>query len=205
MWAALGLPGPVAGERLAAAGRALAGALLDQAAEEVVAGLLEGLSPRDTAEVVLCADGEALALPVELVRLRTAGGGEAGPLGLLPAVAVSRRPQPGAVRRCAGRRGRRGGAAGLAGPLKVLAAVAAPEETKTASPPLDAEAEMAAVLDAVAEDRRWRPRRCGSGGRLAGRDPAGAGARRLPRAAPVRARVGRRRWSWRTRTGTRSR
>ena len=38
----------------------------------------------------------------------------------------------------------------LAGPLKVLAAVAAPEETKTASVPLDTEAEMAAVLNAVA-------------------------------------------------------
>ena len=45
---------------------------------------------------------------------------------------------------------RAAGRAGLAGPLKVLAAVAAPEETRTANPPLDAEAEMAAVLDAVA-------------------------------------------------------
>ena len=50
------------------------------------------------------------------------------------------------MRRRRGRRPR----AGLAGPLKVLAAVAAPEETRTASPPLDTEAEMAAVLDAVA-------------------------------------------------------
>src|ERR1039457_4749026 len=39
---------------------------------------------------------------------------------------------------------------GLAGPLKVLAAVAAPDETRTVNAPLDAEAEMAAVLDAVA-------------------------------------------------------
>ena len=51
------------------------------------------MSAEDTAEVVLCADGDALGLPVELLRLRTAGGGEVGPLGLLPAVAVSRRPQ----------------------------------------------------------------------------------------------------------------
>lgn len=39
---------------------------------------------------------------------------------------------------------------GAAGPLKVLVAVAAPEETRTANAPLDTEAEMAAVLDAVA-------------------------------------------------------
>ena len=149
VWTVLGLPGTVAGERLAAAGRALAGALLGPDAEVVVAGLLEGMSAQDTAEVVLCADGDALGLPVELLRLRTAGGGEAGPLGLLPAVAVSRRPQTA--------RGetdvpppRLPGRAGLAGPLKVLAAVAAPQETKTANPPLDVEAEMAAVLDAVA-------------------------------------------------------
>ena len=150
VWGALGLPGLVAGERLAVAGRALAGVLLDQAGQELVAGLLDGLAPQDTAEVVLCAGDQALALPVELIRLGTAAGGEIGPLGLMPAVAVSRRPRPP--------RGDLGTAvpsAGVApppvaGPLKVLAAVAAPEETKTASPPLDAEAEMAAVLDAVA-------------------------------------------------------
>ena len=149
VWGALALPGLVAGERLAAAGRALAGLLLDQAGQELVAGLLAGLALRDTADVVLCAGGEALALPVELIRLGTAAGVEIGPLGLMPAVAVSRRPQAA--------QGDPGGAPDaevapppMAGPLKVLAAVAAPEETKTASLPLDAEAEMAAVLDAVA-------------------------------------------------------
>jgi CHAT domain-containing protein len=40
---------------------------------------------------------------------------------------------------------------GLAGPLKVLAAVAAPDETKTRNAPLDVEAEMQAVLDAVSD------------------------------------------------------
>ncbi len=151
VWTALGLPGTVAGERLASAGQALAGALLGPDAEAVVAGLLEGMSAQDTGEVVLCADGDALGLPVELLRLRTEEGGEAGPLGLLPAVAVSRRlqawrgqtdvPPP---------RPRPQARAGLAGPLKALAAVAAPQETRTANPPLDVEAEMAAVLDAVA-------------------------------------------------------
>ena len=40
---------------------------------------------------------------------------------------------------------------GLAGPLKILAAVAAPEETRTPSAPLDVEAEMQALLDAVTD------------------------------------------------------
>jgi len=41
------------------------------------------------------------------------------------------------------------GRARLAGPLKILAAVAAPDETRTQNVPLDTEAEMQAVLDAV--------------------------------------------------------
>jgi hypothetical protein len=39
----------------------------------------------------------------------------------------------------------------LPGPLKILAAVAAPEETRTPNPPLDVEAEMQALLDAVTD------------------------------------------------------
>jgi tetratricopeptide (TPR) repeat protein len=39
----------------------------------------------------------------------------------------------------------------LPGPLKILAAVAAPEETKTGSGPVDVEAEMQALLDAVTD------------------------------------------------------
>ena len=150
VWGALRLPGLVAQERLVAAGRALAGVLLDEQGQELMAGLLGGLAPGDTAELVLYADGQALSLPVELVRLLAAGGGETGPLGLMPTVAVARRlrapqgalgaePPPAPVVPPA-----------VAGPLKVLAAVAAPEETRTANPPLDTEAEMAAVLDAVA-------------------------------------------------------
>ena len=50
----------------------------------------------------------------------------------------------------------------LPGPLKVLAAVAAPDETKTPSPPLDVEAEMQAVLDAVGGGMPGGRRRCGS-------------------------------------------
>ena len=149
VWAALGLPGAVAGERLAAAGRTLAGVLLGPDAGAVVAGLVEQMTAEDTVEVVLYSDGDALGLPVELLRLRAAEDGEVGPLGLLPGVAVSRRLQAwrGETDVPPSRPTAR---AGLAGPLKVLAAVAAPEETRTGSPPLDTEAEMAAVLDAVA-------------------------------------------------------
>jgi CHAT domain len=148
VWPALRLPAVVAGERMAQAGRALAGALLAEADQQLLAGLLDRLAPGDTAEVVLSGAGEALSLPAELIRLRAGGG--VPPLGLMPGVSVSRRPAAP---------GRDLGAAlpaapslvpGLAGPLKVLAAVAAPDETRTVNAPLDAEAEMAAVLDAVA-------------------------------------------------------
>ena len=47
--------------------------------------------------------------------------------------------------------GRRRRRASTAGPLKVLVAVAAPDETKTENAPLDTEAEMAAVLEAVSD------------------------------------------------------
>ena len=150
VWGVLGLPGVLAGERLAAAGRALAGVLLTGDGQELVAGLLEGMTAEDTAEVVLCAAGEALGLPVELIRLRTAGGVETAPLGLMSAVAVSRRPCAQRGEAADAPPPRLAARAALAGPLKVLAAVAAPEESKTPNPPLDAEAEMAAVLDAVA-------------------------------------------------------
>ena len=92
VWAALRLPGAVAGDRLARAGRALAGVLLAEADQQVLAGLVDRLAPGDTAEVILRAGGEALSLPVELIRLRTRAGGEVGPLGLMPGVSVSRRP-----------------------------------------------------------------------------------------------------------------
>jgi hypothetical protein len=148
VWKVLDLPAPVAGERMADAGRRLAGALLDGSGQHLLARRLNEIPPGGTAEVILVADGAALSLPVELIRFASGDVGEAGPLGLLPNVGVSRRvAPPGMVP---------GGAllpAGTprktAGPLKILAAVAAPDETKTPNAPLDVEAEMAAVLDAV--------------------------------------------------------
>ena len=139
VWDALRLPGHVAGERMADAGRRLAGALLDEQGQRELAARLVRLPPGATAEVVLVAGGDALSLPVELIRL-AGDAAEAGPLGLLPNVSVIRRiagtppaspPVP------------------APGPLKILAAVAAPDETATPNAPLDVEREMEAVLGAV--------------------------------------------------------
>jgi tetratricopeptide (TPR) repeat protein len=149
VWAALRLPAIVAGERLAEAGRRLAGALLDEDGQRLLGGLVSRLAPGDSVEVVLSADEAALTLPVELTRLAS-DGAEVGPLGVLPSVSVFRRLT--VSRRVPGEGSAPPAAApptGAAGPLKVLAAVAAPDETKTDSAPLDVEAEMAAVLDAV--------------------------------------------------------
>ena len=149
VWAGLRLPAPEAAQRMAVAGRGLAAALLDDAGVRLLGGLLHRLPPGEPAHVVLSGSGTALSLPVELVRLITEAGVEVGPLALLPGISVSRRlatpgqdpgdsPLPAVPP-----------ATRLAGPLKVLAAVAAPDETKTRSAPLDVEAEMQAVLDAV--------------------------------------------------------
>ena len=147
VWGALRLPALAAGERLAEAGRRLAGALLDNEGQALLAGLLNRLPPDGTVSVVLSAAGSALSLPIELLRLN-AGNGETVPLGLIPAVSISRRP---ATQGFGEGPGTAPPAVSTAGPLKVLAAVAAPDETKTKNAPLDTEAEMAAVLDAVSD------------------------------------------------------
>src|SRR6201996_4199933 len=151
VWQALRLPPLAASGRMVEAGRRLAEALLSETAQESLGSLLDRMKASDTAEVVLSASGAALSLPVELLRLPV-GSNETGALGLAAGVSVMRRTLP------AGRELETLTAptspaltTGLAGPLKVLAAVAAPDETKTKNVPLDTEAEMAAVLDVVAE------------------------------------------------------
>ena len=147
VWRALRLPALAAGERLAEAGRRLAGALLDDQGQALLAGLLTRLPPDGTVEVVLSATDSALSLPIELLRLN-AGNGETAPLGLIPAVSIYRRP---ATQGFGEGPGTAPPTVPAAGPLKVLVAVAAPDETKTGNAPLDTEAEMAAVLDAVSD------------------------------------------------------
>ena len=148
-WGALRLPAAAAEDRMAEAGRRLADALLAGDDQRLLAGVLDRLTPGDSAAVVLSAAGDGLSLPVELIRLDAGDGPEAGPLGLLPAVSVSRRLAPDG-RDLTAPPVMPAVAPGRPGPLKVLAAVAAPDETRTSNAPLDTEAEMAAVLDAVA-------------------------------------------------------
>ncbi|MEV8505490.1 CHAT domain-containing protein [Actinoplanes sp. NPDC051475] len=123
-------------------GRTLAGVVFDEAGQRLVADLVGGLRPRDEVEVVWRADGEALGMPVEVLRLTTTGGEELGPVALIGGVSVRRQVRGAGSEREAVR---------LAGPLRVLAAVAAPEETRTRNAPLDVEAEMQALLDAVGD------------------------------------------------------
>ncbi|HZN18176.1 MAG TPA: CHAT domain-containing protein [Micromonosporaceae bacterium] len=141
VWESLGAGVQAAGERLLAVGRALAGAMLDEAGHRLVAELVDRLRPGDWVDFVLVAGDEALTLPIELLRLTGSEGQDLGPLALLGGVTVRRRvassSQPAAV--------------SVPGPLKVLAVVAAPEESLTDNPPLDVEAEMQAVLDAVSD------------------------------------------------------
>src|SRR5262249_51974721 len=148
VWAALELPAAQAAARVAEAGRLLGAALLEESDGQRLAAQLYELPPGGEVEGVLAASGPALALPGELTRLITDAGVEVGPLALLPGVSVSRQ----AAARSGNGEIEQGGTEagpGLAGPLKVLAAVAAPDETKTDNVPLDVEAEMQAVLDAV--------------------------------------------------------
>ena len=85
VWGALGLPALVAGGADggggAAAGR---GCCWIEAAQEVLAGLVDRLPPGDTVEVVLSAAGAALALPVELIRLARRRAGRSGRWGCWP-------------------------------------------------------------------------------------------------------------------------
>ncbi|MGH3914444.1 MAG: CHAT domain-containing protein, partial [Pseudonocardiaceae bacterium] len=140
VWESLRAGPLVAAERMLSAGRQLATTVFDERSQHLVAELLDRLPPGDWVDVVWLADGSAPALPVELLRLSTGTGQDLGPLALRAGVTVLRRvagapqitPTP------------------WPGPLKILAAVAAPDESRTKNPPLDTEAEMQAVLDAVA-------------------------------------------------------
>ncbi|MER5261560.1 CHAT domain-containing protein [Actinosynnema sp. NPDC002837] len=89
-----------------------------------------------TVDVVVHLPEELSALPVELLRLP-----DGRLAATVPGVRFARRLD--GVERAA--------TPPLAGPLKILAAVAAPEETATSNPPLDVEAEMQALLDAVTD------------------------------------------------------
>jgi tetratricopeptide (TPR) repeat protein len=132
-WGALkGLPD--AEERLAEAGHRLRKALLGEEAARYVTDLVDHAALGSVLELIVEADESASWLPFELLRLA-----DGRVLATLPAVWMRRRML--VVGRAA--------TAPLPGPLKILVAVAAPDETRTRSAPLDVEAEMQAVLDAI--------------------------------------------------------
>ena len=141
VWQALQAGPQVAAQRMHGAGRSLASAVFDQDGHRLVADLVSRLRPGDWVEVVLTAADGALMLPIELLRLSGADAEDLGPLGLIAGVSVRRQvgyaPQPPRPR--------------LGRPFKVLAAVAAPDEDTSTNAPLDVEAEMQAVLDAVSD------------------------------------------------------
>jgi len=136
VWEALAGPPAAAEQRLAETGHRLQQALLDETTVRHLTDLLDHSPLGTVVELVIWADGPALGLPYELLRLPDDR--------LLATVAgVRTRRRVRGVDRPA--------TAPLPGPLKLLVAVAAPEETRTPNPPLDVEAEMQAILDAIGE------------------------------------------------------
>ena len=127
---------PDAADRQRVIGQALWTTLFDEATSRRLLELIDHSPFGTTVDIVVYLPEELAGIPVEL--LHTPDG---RPAVTLPGVALSRR-LVGVDR---------AGTAGLAGPLKILAAVAAPDETTTANAPLDVEAEMQALLDAVTD------------------------------------------------------
>lgn len=150
-WAALTEPPAVAAKRLDVIGESLAGLLFDEATTQAISRILNRLLPENGIDFVVHGDAATQALPIELLRMPNAGTSSSRPsaeleardawraVALSPGVTIRRQlvgaPRPAPLK--------------LAGPVKVIAAVAAPEETRTASAPLDVEAEMQAIQDAT--------------------------------------------------------
>jgi tetratricopeptide (TPR) repeat protein len=136
VWRALAYSPAEADERLLEAGHGLRRALLDDQTVTRLVTLVD-LTPLGTViDVTFEADDAALGLPFELLRL---------PDGRLLATV------PGVRMRRQGRDFSRQDGTSLPGPMKILVAVGAPDETRTASAPLDVEAEMQTILDAVTD------------------------------------------------------
>ncbi|MGI9000608.1 MAG: CHAT domain-containing protein [Pseudonocardia sp.] len=131
-----GLDLPSAADRQVELGRGLWRALFDEATTRRLLELIDHSGWGTVVEVVVHLAPELAALPVELLRLPDGRltAATAGVRVTRRLTGVDRPPTPA-----------------LPGPLKVLAAVAAPEETATTNTPLDVEAEMQALLDAVTD------------------------------------------------------
>jgi tetratricopeptide (TPR) repeat protein len=127
---------PTAEVDLAAIGKALWRTLFDEQTSRRLVELIDHLPSGTVVDVVFHLATELVGLPVELLRM---------PSGDLAATV----PGVWFTRRIAGVD--RPATPPLPGPLKILAAVAAPDETETDNPPLDIEAEMQVLLDAVSD------------------------------------------------------
>ncbi|HYI07924.1 MAG TPA: tetratricopeptide repeat protein [Thermoanaerobaculia bacterium] len=125
---------------LAHLGRVLRDFCLPGSSAEALAGLVDGCGVGTVVEVCFEADDpELLGLPFEALRLP-----DDRLLATLPPVVTVRRPAGVAAQEWAP----------LAGPIKVLAAVGAPDEGNTRSAVLDYEQEFQNILDAVEEAQR---------------------------------------------------
>ncbi|CAN0475778.1 unnamed protein product, partial [Phaeothamnion confervicola] len=136
VWKAIASRANGAEAHLRDAGMALGSALLDEQTTRRLTDLLDRSPIGTQVDVVIVPDVAASALPYELLRLA-----DGRLLATIPGARMRRRLGDAT----------RQATPPLAGPLKILVAVGAPEETLTASAPLDIEAEMQAILDAVAE------------------------------------------------------
>ena len=121
-------------QRLADAGRQLCEAMFDATTLEHLVELIDHSALGTVVDVMVVAHDAAIGLPFELLRLP-----DGRSLATVATVRVCRR-LAGVHRPSAGP---------LPGPLKILTAVGAPDETRTQNPPLDIEAEMQAIVDAV--------------------------------------------------------
>jgi tetratricopeptide (TPR) repeat protein len=130
------LRSPAGTDELLVLGHRLWVAMFDEPTGNRLVDLIDRCPVGRVVDVVVWLAESLAWLPVELLRL---------PDGRLLASAAGvslRRRVTGVERELTGP---------LPGPLKILAAVAAPDETATASQPLDVEAEMQALLDAVTD------------------------------------------------------
>ncbi|MEK8109410.1 CHAT domain-containing protein [Micromonospora sp. M12] len=136
VWDGLAAGDPVAvDQRLAHFGGQLREVLLDPSAVVRIERMVDRWQFGSTLDIVVVADEAPLGLPYELLRLS-----DGRLLCSLAGIRMRRR-----LRGCG-----HGVVMPLPGPLKVLVAVAAPEERRSSDPALAVEAEMQAVLDAVA-------------------------------------------------------
>ncbi len=126
---------------LAELGAQLAALCLPGESGAALTELLDGCPSDRWIEVVFEAEGGALlALPFEALTLP-----DGRPLALHPSAVTTRRPY-----------GLKASAPSepMAGPLKILVAVAAPDEGKSSAVVLDLERELQVILDALADTRR---------------------------------------------------